>query len=98
MRSDLFRRSLNNALITDFFGGVSQAEVTPPDASDDYHPILETPPAGETFDVAGPLPAPRTPAPFTPSREDVYISDLRTLGLWGGLALLGVTTTWVFRP
>lgn len=36
MRSDLFQRSLNTALITDFFGGVSQAEVASPDDLEDY--------------------------------------------------------------
>ncbi|PIL34610.1 hypothetical protein GSI_03389 [Ganoderma sinense ZZ0214-1] len=30
VRSDLFRRSLHDTLVTDFFGGVSQAEVLPP--------------------------------------------------------------------
>ena len=30
VRSDLFRRPLHDALVTDFFGGVSQAEVLPP--------------------------------------------------------------------
>lgn len=30
VRSDLFGRDLKQALITDFFGGVSRAEVTPP--------------------------------------------------------------------
>ncbi|KAM5545531.1 hypothetical protein V8D89_000569 [Ganoderma adspersum] len=30
VRSDLFKRPLHDALVTDFFGGVSQAEVLPP--------------------------------------------------------------------
>ena len=30
VRSDLFRRPVRDALVTDFFGGVSQAEVLPP--------------------------------------------------------------------
>ena len=30
MRSDLFHRPIKQTLITDFFGGVSQAEVLPP--------------------------------------------------------------------
>ena len=30
MRSDLFGRPLRNTLVTDFFGGVAQAEVLPP--------------------------------------------------------------------
>ena len=30
VRSDLFQRRLSDALVTDFFGGVSQAEVLPP--------------------------------------------------------------------
>lgn len=30
VRSDLFQRKLGDALVTDFFGGVSQAEVLPP--------------------------------------------------------------------
>lgn len=30
MRTDLFKRPLQSTLITDFFGGVSQAEILPP--------------------------------------------------------------------
>ncbi|OSC99600.1 hypothetical protein PYCCODRAFT_1372810 [Trametes coccinea BRFM310] len=38
VRSDLFPRSLRDALVTDFFGGVAQAEVLlPPEGSGDAH-------------------------------------------------------------
>ncbi|KAL7278312.1 hypothetical protein ACG7TL_008288 [Trametes sanguinea] len=38
VRSDLFPRSLRDALVTDFFGGVAQAEVLlPPEGSEDAH-------------------------------------------------------------
>ncbi len=46
VRSDLFHRPLRQTLITDFFGGVSQAEVLPP--------LLSVPPFNESqflFDV-----------------------------------------------
>ncbi|KAJ3551836.1 hypothetical protein NM688_g4484 [Phlebia brevispora] len=38
VRSDLFHRPLGQALVTDFFGGVSQAEVLPPIHSSDVVP------------------------------------------------------------
>ncbi|KAI0325230.1 hypothetical protein GY45DRAFT_1330596 [Cubamyces sp. BRFM 1775] len=56
VRSDLFPRSLRDALVTDFFGGVAQAEVLPPlDASQSFveqtstsNPEAHTPSDGDT--------------------------------------------------
>nr|VWP01550.1 Exopolygalacturonase (ExoPG) (EC (Galacturan 1,4-alpha-galacturonidase) (Poly(1,4-alpha-D-galacturonide)galacturonohydrolase) [Ganoderma boninense] len=50
VRSDLFRRPLHDTLVTDFFGGVSQAEVLPPlDA-----PPRQRPTSDEPFSVPKP--------------------------------------------
>ncbi|KAI0704676.1 peptidase C13 family-domain-containing protein [Earliella scabrosa] len=40
VRSDLFRRSVRDALVTDFFGGVSQAEVLPPSRAPTLSQVL----------------------------------------------------------
>lgn len=43
VRSDLFRRSLGHTLITDFFGGVAQVEVLPPNNDLSTVPYTSTP-------------------------------------------------------
>ncbi|KAJ3554968.1 hypothetical protein NP233_g12313 [Leucocoprinus birnbaumii] len=95
VRSDLFNRPLNKALITDFFGGVAQAEVVPPmeEVLDDVH--QPSPDAREETTTPVDIPSHTTPAlTFTkPS------NDRRTVQLWAGLGLMGGLVAWVFsRP
>ncbi|KAF9443066.1 hypothetical protein P691DRAFT_713766 [Macrolepiota fuliginosa MF-IS2] len=94
IRNDLFSRPLDKALITDFFGGVAQAEVAPfVEDSDTYEDPSAAPLPEEV--LAGPLSPPSSYTSISPGEAT---SDLRMVRLWGGLALVGALTSWVFRP
>ncbi|KAF5356891.1 hypothetical protein D9756_006422 [Leucocoprinus leucothites] len=103
VRSDLFRRPLDQALITDFFGGVAQAEVIPP--IEDLGITDDAPP-----DLGDSLPAPEeatslvkvSPSLFSHRPSDILSSSnvvdkKRTVQMWGGLCLVGGLAAWAFR-
>ncbi|KAF5375734.1 hypothetical protein D9615_009404 [Tricholomella constricta] len=103
VRSDLFKRPLDSALITDFFGGVSQVEVSPP-------PPPPPPPEEEEeslSDVQAPIEGEgeRKPPRHQKQQQRVHASALsqtspdagtwRQLRAWGSIAILGCLVGWV---
>ena len=102
MRSDLFRRPLESALITDFFGGVSQAEVFPitEESTNIFSQTVEScedelsTAHSESLDTG----------PYSPALNattlgndnpmwDVRWKDLRK---WTSIAIVGSLCSWVF--
>ncbi|KAG6908428.1 hypothetical protein DXG01_004653 [Tephrocybe rancida] len=93
VRSDLFKRPLDQALITDFFGGVAQVEVTPlsqphsqaePHSSATKHKEPRTP----QVPVLGSM---RTVPPNVKTEADIW----QKMRAWGSLAGIGVLVGWV---
>lgn len=99
VRTDLFRRPIDRALITDFFGGVSRAEVAPPTEEsigvelDVAH--LSTEAATETFPAKAPTFSPYKPLTLESSPHDTNIQW--TIRMWTGLLLTGGLLVWVFQ-
>lgn len=99
VRTDLFRRPIDRALITDFFGGVSRAEVAPPTEEsigvelDVAH--LSTEAATETFPAKAPTFSPYKPLTLESSSHDTNIQW--TIRMWTGLLLTGGLLVWVFQ-
>ncbi|KAJ7619387.1 peptidase C13 family-domain-containing protein [Roridomyces roridus] len=87
VRADLFRRPLDEVLITDFFGGVAQVEVqesTTPFSGPDGP---ESVPVADT--------RPRVAAASFTTETGVQDESWRTLRTWGGVVLLGALVGWV---
>ncbi|KII87800.1 hypothetical protein PLICRDRAFT_162643 [Plicaturopsis crispa FD-325 SS-3] len=92
VRADLFNRPLDRALITDFFGGVAQAEVVSPEA---YSPA----PSSEQADD-GPVPVIESSNVQLPAVPPVKAhhpvkSTGKTVRIWGVILLLGIIVGWV---
>ncbi|KAJ7619392.1 peptidase C13 family-domain-containing protein [Roridomyces roridus] len=87
VRADLFRRPLDEVLITDFFGGVAQVEVqestTPFSGADGPESV----PAADT--------RPRVAATAFTTETGVQDESWRTMRTWGGVVLLGALVGWV---
>ncbi|KAH9940073.1 peptidase C13 family-domain-containing protein [Epithele typhae] len=95
VRSDLFRRPLKDALVTDFFGGVAQAEVLPPLFPFPAQVALDTP-VGEvedSVDVVDGENATDVRAPAGTLDAEVFKAALRTGGGDGG-AVVRTARTW----
>ncbi|KAG6844739.1 hypothetical protein H0H87_004071 [Tephrocybe sp. NHM501043] len=100
VRSDLFKRPLDQALITDFFGGVSQVEVSPPVS-----------PQPQTHQPQSPPPQTERPTPpqeerhteaVTESPRSFELRELvageligRKMRAWGSLVVIGALVGWV---
>jgi len=93
VRSDLFQRPLSKTLITDFFGGVAQAELVSDTLTEDdysYDEELITPP-------------PTSEGIFTPENSTLQYpcqtpdrkGASNYLRAWGGLASIGVLVAFV---
>ena len=95
VRSDLFPRPLGKALVTDFFGGVSQAEVVAEEAIESHMRSilaenLPGPGSGEK--------KPKVVRPFAgeftePSSNDdgIFSAMIRA---WAGASLIGLFIAW----
>lgn len=93
VRSDLFSRQLDKTLITDFFGGVSQAEVVAEEAIEshtrstfaerDQHPSVDDNKTGAVKPSAkkGPLKEPSSVGYGIPSA---------TIRAWAGASIIGL--------
>ncbi|KXN91198.1 GPI-anchor transamidase [Leucoagaricus sp. SymC.cos] len=98
VRSDLFNRPLDKALITDFFGGVAQAEVSPP-RTELVEEIDNSSPPTSAIDeeIHAELPTPSSYDTVLLTPSSINGVNSRTVQLWVGLALIGALGTWVFR-
>jgi GPI-anchor transamidase subunit K len=100
VRSDLFRRRLDKALITDFFGGVAQAEVTNNEYRDvqrslsdprDEEPSSSCPENDDVIPVQEHL-----SNSLLPKESDVDTTSFwNYLRAWGGLGLIGTLVAFV---
>lgn len=95
VRSDLFSRPLDKALLTDFFGGVSQVEVVGEEAIESH--MMSTP--AENLPRSSPGEnKPKNMKPFAvklkepPSESDGVFSA--TIRAWAGAALIGLFVWW----
>lgn len=91
VRSDLFKRPLENALITDFFGGVAQVEVTPPQQGSALPPSNPSTPASKPDQK---IPRTTSNVPTTP-RLVSLLDGWREMRTWGSVAVIGVLVGWV---
>lgn len=99
VRSDLFTRPLDKTLLTDFFGGVSQAEVVVEEAIE-THPISTA-----TEKVLYPSAGEQKPKVVKPSAVNVDTlkwSSLKGDGApsamvraWAGAGLIGLSIAWI---
>ncbi|KAF9460580.1 hypothetical protein BDZ94DRAFT_1265659, partial [Collybia nuda] len=91
VRSDLFKRPLENALITDFFGGVAQVEVTPPRQGSalppSNSPTSPSQPDQKVHRAANNIPS-------TPHLISLF-DGWREMRTWGSIAVMGVLIGWV---
>lgn len=99
VRSDLFRRPLNRALLTDFFGGVSQAEVVAEGAIEPHirssaPEKVPHPSAGEKTLKAVKPSAVRVDAFQGPSRKGDGMPSA-TIRAWAGAGLIGLFVSWI---
>ncbi len=89
VRTDLFRRPLNETRITDFFGGVSQAEIVS-SSNDPYPPVEGSVSDNSELHVQVQRESESTrflhPSPAEPHK---------TLRAWGSILLLGIILGWV---
>jgi len=109
VRADLFPRPLRNTLITDFFGGVAQAEVFPA-ALDEVHPrpldgappVLDKP-AGSPANATETSPVSTKGEPLVVDFADVF-AQASTAGdaalasryrAWASTVLVGALVGWV---
>ena len=88
MRSDLFKRGVDEALITDFFGGVAQVQV---DATDD---ASRRPYAGVDLNEGNTLVA---AAPYLLVETKQPESLLRRVQTWSALCIVGFVYMMCFR-
>lgn len=91
VRSDLFKRPLESALITDFFGGVAQVEVTPPQQGTALPPSNPSTPASQPDQK---LRRAASNVPATP-RLTSLLDGWREMRTWGSVAVIGVLVGWV---
>ncbi|KAG6848835.1 glycosylphosphatidylinositol anchor biosynthesis [Arthromyces matolae] len=92
VRSDLFNRPLEKTLITDFFGGVSQVEVSPPPSEQPAQPPSQ-PPSVQIKEEQG-----RTHLRAETNRvtlENVKEKLGQNVRSWGALAIVGLLIGWV---
>ncbi|KAF9011731.1 peptidase C13 family-domain-containing protein [Cyathus striatus] len=94
IRSDLFRRPLANTLITDFLGGVAQAEVVP--VLHDYNaPVEKVQDAYENESAAqvkvSPVLQVRERRPILEQPRNEW----KTLKAWGSVVVIGCLVGWV---
>jgi phosphatidylinositol glycan class K len=94
VRSDLFTRPLDKALLTDFFGGVSQAEVVAEGTIDSHARSAVTekalhPNAGEQKPKALKPSAVKADAPEGPSLKGDGIPSAM-IRAWAGASLIGL--------
>ncbi|KAF9010266.1 peptidase C13 family-domain-containing protein [Cyathus striatus] len=93
IRSDLFKRPLRNTLITDFFGGVAQAEVVP--ALDDH--LLATAGGGD-INEKEPVTQLRASPGMQAELGDTLgqsRNEWKALKAWTSVAVIGVLAGWV---
>lgn len=107
VRSDLFGRPLESALITDFFGGVSQAEVFPvieesvnilPQMRDSFHDDQSSIANSRSVDTRAYSPDFNAPdIAFTTSGNDspTWEVPLKELRKWASIAMVGSLVAWV---
>lgn len=98
VRSDLFNRPLGKTLITDFFGGVAQAEVVSTDAIDqdrsshgaDQNQSTDQP------SVIGENSSSQQSSPGIMHNPTTQYDDFSSwLRAWGGLGLVGILVSFV---
>jgi len=99
VRSDLFPRPLDKALLTDFFGGVSQAEVVAEDAIESHaRPIVtkKVPhvSAGEQKSKTVKPSAVKVGALEGPPPKGDGIPSA-TIRAWAGAGLIGLFVAWI---
>jgi len=99
VRSDLFSRPLDKTLLTDFFGGVSQAEVVAEEsiASHTRPTVPEEmshPSTGERMSKAVKPPAVKVGTLRGPSPTDNGIPSA-TIRAWAGAGLIGLFVVWI---
>ncbi|KAH7912370.1 peptidase C13 family-domain-containing protein [Hygrophoropsis aurantiaca] len=103
VRSDLFKRPLDKTLITDFFGGVAQAEVFPPEEPEILATLTQTDSPASTH--ASPKVEPishitspslnATTMPLAVSQADEWAIPWRTFRTWTSVAVVGLLVAWV---
>ncbi|KAF8221092.1 hypothetical protein L208DRAFT_1447581 [Tricholoma matsutake] len=94
VRSDLFNRPLDRALITDFFGGVAQVEVTPPlsDSTSPPSPLFQgqdIPAPQQHVRQSRPIQLDDSPHAFT------WFAASRELRAWSSAVAIGLLVGWV---
>lgn len=92
VRSDLFKRPLDKTLITDFFGGVAQAEVIFPEDSD-----LPAPRPDSTVDDIRQvqLETQGRPSVLPSPSQPRWWEEGGDLRAWGSVVILGSLVGWV---
>ena len=99
VRSDLFTRPLDETLLTDFFGGVSQAEVMAEEAIESHtrsaaaEKVLH-PGVGERKPKAMKPPAVKVDTLKGPSPKGDGIPSA-TIRAWAGAGLIGLFVAWI---
>ena len=95
MRSDSFPRPLEHTLITDFFGGVAQAEVLPPD-TDSLASAVESPTLmSEAVDHSSNRIIPSETHPEVAGVSSVLMKGSGIMRAWGSICLVGLLVGWV---
>jgi len=99
VRSDLFSRPLDKTLLTDFFGGVSQAEVVAEETIESHTRSTVTekvlhPSTGERKSKAVKPSAVKAGALEGPSPTDNGIPSV-TIRAWAGAGLIGLFVAWI---
>ena len=100
VRSDLFRRPLDKTRITDFFGGVSQAEVFPP-AQENAHTVLPEyaaiPPENDPVALHSNPDGVRDNAslPLLESESEAWDTRWKDVRKWTSILLVASLVTWV---
>jgi GPI-anchor transamidase subunit K len=92
VRSDLFHRSLERTLITDFFGGVAHAEVMDSDPKlDSFSPLV---PTSEQVDLI--VKDEHNLVEVLPDLiETTDDYRVRLLRAWGSVGIMGLLVAWV---
>ncbi|KAG6860446.1 glycosylphosphatidylinositol anchor biosynthesis [Termitomyces sp. Mi166 len=96
VRNDLFNRPLDQTLITDFFGGVSQVEVSPPTHEEHCDAPLPPPPPPSSPHASEKQERIHLRAGLTtPATADAETGVGRQVRTWGTVGILGVLVGWV---
>lgn len=104
VRSDLFRRPLDEARITDFFGGVAQAEVFPPAQENAQTLRPENVRSPETSQHAATSPendpvalhySPNGVRPLLESKSEAWDTRWKDVRKWTSVLLVASLVTWV---